>query len=71
LSLAEQAMALATELDLLPETGRSLRCLGNALARAGRADEARALWSEAVDVLVSGGFHAEADELRAASPGTG
>ncbi|GLZ33913.1 SARP family transcriptional regulator [Lentzea sp. NBRC 105346] len=65
LRLASLALELSGELNLPPELGRSLRCMGDALARAGRGDEARAHWLEAEDVLGSAGFHAEAEELRA------
>ncbi|TWP45845.1 tetratricopeptide repeat protein [Lentzea tibetensis] len=64
LRLAGLALELATELKLPPELGRSLRCMGDALARAGRGDEALERWRSAEDVLEGAGFHAEVEELR-------
>ncbi|SDH36658.1 DNA-binding transcriptional activator of the SARP family [Lentzea fradiae] len=64
LRLASLALEQAREMDSPPEFGRSLRVLGNALERAGRAEEAREHWRQAEETLTAAGFQAEVDELR-------
>ncbi|HEX7302698.1 AfsR/SARP family transcriptional regulator [Lentzea sp.] len=72
LELASLAVDQSREMDSPPELGRSLRVLGDALDRAGRAEEAREHWRQAEEILTAAGFQAEVDELRlAANPGPG
>jgi DNA-binding SARP family transcriptional activator len=63
---AERAMAATVELDLAPETARSLCQLGHALAGVGHYEEAVEHWARAAEVFSAAGFHAEAAEV----PGT-
>ncbi|MFD4643278.1 BTAD domain-containing putative transcriptional regulator [Lentzea sp. NPDC058436] len=67
LRLASLALEQAREMGSPPEFGRSLRVLGNALERAGRAEEAREHWRQAEEALTAAGFQAEVDELRMAT----
>ncbi|MFD4670123.1 BTAD domain-containing putative transcriptional regulator [Lentzea sp. NPDC058450] len=67
LRLASLAMDQAREMGSPPEFGRSLRVLGNALERSGRAEEAREHWRQAEETLTAAGFQAEVDELRLAT----
>ncbi|WP_394621939.1 BTAD domain-containing putative transcriptional regulator [Lentzea sp. JNUCC 0626] len=67
LRLAELALDQARDMGSPPEFGRSLRVLGNALDRSGRAEEAREHWRQAEETLTASGFQAEAVELRLAT----
>ncbi|GLY53648.1 BTAD domain-containing putative transcriptional regulator [Lentzea sp. NBRC 102530] len=67
LRLASLALEQAREMGSPPEFGRSLRVLGNALDRCGRAEEAREHWRQAEETLTAAGFQAEVDELRLAT----
>jgi DNA-binding SARP family transcriptional activator len=67
LRLASLAMEQSRQMGSPPELGRSSRVLGNALERAGRAEEAREYWRLAEETLTAAGFQAEVDELRMAT----